>query len=188
MEAEEGKQKEEKDQRVKEEEDLKARILLLEEKIRECEKRAENYLTQLKYLQADFENYRRMFEAEVSRRVMGVKEGLMLALITIKEDLERAIEAAAEDSPLLEGVKMVAENFKAVLAKEGLEEIEALGAKFDPNLHEAFSYVSKEDCEDGIITAVIRKGYKLDGKVIRASLVEVNKRRTEAQKGYSNIN
>jgi molecular chaperone GrpE len=75
---------------------------------------------------------------------------------------------------------MVAENFKAVLAKEGLEEIEALGAKFDPNLHEAFSYVSREDCEDEVITAVIRKGYKLGGKVIRASLVEVNKRRKEA--------
>jgi len=173
---------------VKEEEDLKAKILLLEEKIRECEKRAENYLTQLKYLQADFENYRRMFEAEVNRRVMSAKEEMILALIPIKEDLERAIEAAAEDSPLLEGVRMVAENFNAVLAKAGLEEIEAFGAKFDPNLHEAFSYVSKEDCEDGIITAVIRKGYKLGGKVIRASLVEVNKRRRETQESYGNIN
>ena len=168
-----------------EEEDLKAKVLLLEEKINECEKKAENYLTQLKYLQADFENYRRMFEAEVNRRVMSVKEALMLALIPIKEDLERAIQAANEDSPLLRGVKIVAENFRAVLAKEGLEEIEALGAKFDPNLHEAFSYVSKEGCEDGVITAVIRKGYKLGGKVIRPSLVEVNKRRTEAQQeGY----
>ncbi|NHV97631.1 MAG: nucleotide exchange factor GrpE [Thaumarchaeota archaeon] len=185
MENKEGKQKEQGKQIV-EEEDLKGKILLLEEKIKECEKRAENYLTQLKYLQADFENYRKMFEAEVSRRVMSAKEGLILALIPIKEDLERAIQAAGEDSPLLKGVKMVAENFKAVLAKEGLEEIEALGAKFDPNLHEALSYVSKEDSEDGVITAVIRKGYKLGGKVIRASLVEVNKRRTEAQ-DYGNI-
>jgi len=185
---EEGEQKEQREQTVKEE-DLEAKILLLEEKIKECEKRAENYLIQLRYLQADFENYRRMFEAEVNRRVMSVKEELMLALIPIKEDLELAIQAAAgEDSPLLKGVKMVAENFKSVLAKEGLEEIEALGAKFDPNLHEAFSYVSKEDCEDGVITAVIRKGYKLGGKVIRASLVEVNKRRIEAQEGYGNIN
>jgi len=175
MEDEEGKQKEEGEQPVKEE-DLKAKILLLEEKIKECEKKAENYLTQLKYLQADFENYRRMFEAEVNRRVMSAKEELILALIPIKEDLERAIQAASEDSPLLRGVKMVAENFKSVLTREGLEEIEALGAKFDPNLHEAFSYVSKEDCEDGVITAVFRKGYKLGGKVIRASLVEVNKR------------
>ena len=186
MENEEGKQKEQEKQIVKEEEDLKAKILLLEEKIKECEKRAENYLTQLKYLQADFENYRKMFETEVSRRVMSAKEGLILALIPIKEDLERAIQAAGEDSPLLKGVKMVAENFKAVLTKEGLEEIEALGTKFDPNLHEAFSYVSKEDSEDGVITAVIRKGYKLGGKVIRASLVEVNKRLKEAQ-NYSNI-
>jgi len=176
MEDGEGKLKEQGEQTVKEEEDLKAKILLLEEKIKECEKRAENYLTRLKYLQADFENYRRMFEAEVNRRVMSAKEGLMLALIPIKEDLELAIQAASEDSPLLRGVKMVAENFKTVLAREGLEEIEALGAKFDPNLHEAFSYVSKEDCEDGVITAVFRKGYKLGGKVIRASLVEVNKR------------
>jgi molecular chaperone GrpE len=181
MENGEGGRKEEGERMIKEGEDLKARILLLEEKIKECEKKAESYLTQLKYLQADFENFRRMFEGEVNRRVMGVKEGLMLALIPIKEDLERAIQAAAEDSPLLEGVKMVAESFKAVLAKEGLEEIEALGAKFDPNLHEAFSYVSREDVEDGVITAVIRKGYKLGSKVIRASLVEVNKRRREAQ-------
>jgi len=182
---EEGKQK--REQIIKEEEDLKAKILLLEEKIKECEKKAESYLTQLKYLQADFENFRKMFEAEVNRRVIGVKESLMLALISIKEDLERAIQAATEDSPLLKGLKMVAENFKAVLAKEGLEEIDALGAKFDPNLHEAYSYVNKEELEDGVITAVIRKGYKLGGKVIRASLVEVNKRRREAQEGYGNI-
>jgi molecular chaperone GrpE len=189
MENKEGEGEEEKGQMSKEEEDLKAKVLLLEEKIRECEKKAESYLTQLKYLQADFENFRRMFEAEVNRRVMNVKERLMLALIPIKEDLERAIQAANEDSPLLKGVKIVAENFRAALSKEGLEEIEALGAKFDPNLHEAFSYVSKEDCEDGVITAVIRKGYKLGGKVIRPSLVEVNKRRTEAQQeGYSNTN
>lgn len=178
-------EKEANEQTMKEE-GLKAKILILEEKIKECEKRVENHLTQLKYLQADFENYRKMFEAEVSRRVMGVKERLMLVLIPIKEDLERAIQAAGEDSPLLRGVKMVAENFKAVLTNEGLEEIEDLGAKFDPNLHEAFSYVNKEECEDGVITAVIRKGYKLGGKVIRASLVEVNKRRTEA-KDYGDI-
>ncbi|MFN3621482.1 MAG: nucleotide exchange factor GrpE, partial [Nitrososphaerales archaeon] len=90
-----------------------------------------------------------------------------------------------KNSPLFEGVKVVAENLRAVLAKEGLEEIEALGAKFDPNLHEAYSYVSKEDCEDGVITFVIRKGYKLNGKVIRASLVEVNKRKTATQ-NYNN--
>ncbi|MEM3073533.1 MAG: nucleotide exchange factor GrpE, partial [Nitrososphaerales archaeon] len=103
-------------------------------------------------------------------------------LIPIKEDLERAIAALSDkNSSLLEGVKVVAENLKAVLSKEGLEEIEALGAKFDPNLHEAYSYVSKEDCEDGVITSVIRKGYKLNGKVIRASLVEVNKREEAAQ-------
>jgi len=171
---------EEGDQKLKEDEDLKARILILEDKIKECEKKAENYLIQLKYLQADFENYRKKFEAEVSRRVMSVKEDLMLALIPIKEDLERAIQAADEDSSLLEGVKMVAENLRSVLTREGLEEIDALGAKFNPNLHEAFSYVSKEDCEDGVITAVIRKGYKLSGKVIRASLVEVNKRQLES--------
>jgi len=181
MSSEEIKQKvEESDQKFKEDEDLKAKILILEEKIKECEKKAENYLIQLKYLQADFENYRKRFETEVSRRVMNVKEDLMLALIPIKEDLERAIQAAPEGSSLLEGVRMVAENFKAVLTKEGLEEIDALGAKFNPNLHEAFSYVSREDCEDGVITAVIRKGYKLSGKVIRASLVEVNKRQLES--------
>jgi len=187
MENEEGKQ-EEKEKTIKEEEDLKTKILFLEEQIKECEKKAERYLNQLRYLQADFENFRKMFEAEVNRRVMSAKESLLLALIPIKEDLERAIEAASEDSPLLRGVKIIAENFKTVLAKEGLEEIEALGSKFDPNLHEAFSYVSKEDSEDGIITAVIRKGYKLGGKVIRASLVEVNKRRKETQEGYDNIN
>lgn len=164
---------------------LKAKITLLEEKIKECEKKAEVYLTQLKYLQADFENYRKMFESEVGRRVAMVKESIILNLIPIKEDLERAIAAgSSENSPLLEGIRMVAENLKTVLAKEGLEEIDALGAKFDPNLHEAYSYVSKEDCEDGIITSVLRKGYKLNGKVIRASLVEVNKKE-KARQSYN---
>ncbi len=165
-----------------EEEALRARTLLLEEKVKECEKRAETYITQLKYLQADFENYRKRFESEVNRRIAIMKERIMLDLIPIKEDLERAIAAeSGGNSPLLEGVRMVAENLNAVLAKEGLEEIDAVGAKFDPNLHEAYAYVSKEDCEDGVITSVIRKGYKLDGKVIRASLVEVNKRQIETQ-------
>ena len=79
MENGEGGRKEDGERMIKEGEDLKARILLLEEKIKECEKKAESYLTQLKYLQADFENFRRMFEGEVNRRVMGVKEGLMPA-------------------------------------------------------------------------------------------------------------
>ncbi|MEM3651925.1 MAG: nucleotide exchange factor GrpE [Nitrososphaerales archaeon] len=169
-------------QEQSEEEVLRAKVALLEEKIKECEKKSEIYLTQLKYLQADFENYRKRFEVELERKVALFKEALMLNLIPIKEDLERAIAALSDkNSSLLEGVKVVAENLKAVLSKEGLEEIEALGAKFDPNLHEAYSYVSKEDCEDGVITSVIRKGYKLNGKVIRASLVEVNKREEAAQ-------
>ncbi len=156
---------------------LRARINDLEFRLKESEEKVERYLTQLKYLQADFENYRKRFDNEVNRRVASEKERILNSLITVKEDMERAMQARnSEASVLLQGLKIVYDNLKALLTREGVREIDALGAKFDPNLHEALSYVSREDCEDGIITAVIRPGYTLNGKVLRASLVEINKR------------
>jgi molecular chaperone GrpE len=141
------------------------------------EDKANNYLTRIKYLQADFENYRKMVETQTSQRLAREKEHLLSGLLNIRDDLERALESAKlEGHPITKGVKMIFENLNSYLGQEGVGEIPALGKAFDPNLHEAVNYVSRDDCEDNTIVKEIRKGYTLNGKVIRISLVEVAKR------------
>jgi molecular chaperone GrpE len=137
--------------------------------------KSEDYLRRLQYMQADFENYRKRMEREVSEVRKYGNERLLADLLVVKDELELAYTKARESKQnpvLLEGVAMVMKRLQGLLSKEGVEKIPGQGAMFNPEVHEAaLRVVSDED--EGTIVEEIRPGYLLKGKVLRPSIVKV---------------
>jgi len=125
-------------------------------------------------LMADFQNFKRRSEKEKSDIYAYANEKLLSELVGVIDDFERALSHEADASgSFVEGMHMIFKNFKGVLEKAGLEEIEALGEDFDPNFHNAVMTDPKSSYESGKICDVIQKGYKLNNRVVRPSMVRV---------------
>ena len=136
-------------------------------------------LNRLKYLQADFENSTKRVRREMEEAVQFGNEQLVMKLVDVAENLERAIEASekiGEKSELSSGVRMILKQLDEILQQEGLESIRAEGEKFDPVVHEAVIQTETEKKSEGIILKEISKGYKLKGRLIRPSKVEIAKK------------
>lgn len=151
--------------------ELKKKIENLQKELDEKTKFAEEKLNQLKYLQADFDNYRKNFEKEKEKIIELANENLIKELLVIIDDFERALQSL-ENEKNKEGLIMLHENFFKILENYGLKKIEALGKKFDPYYHEVL-LKEKSDKEDGIILEEIQPGYMLKSKIIRHSKVKV---------------
>ncbi len=127
-------------------------------------------------LLADFENFRRrQVRAEQELRAR-VREEAVSALLPLADDLERALAAASEDDPLRTGVALVERSLQSVLARFGAQPIEAQGQPFDPALHEAVAE-DESDLPPGTVTAQLRRGYRVDERVVRPAMVRVAKAR-----------
>ncbi|MCL1983000.1 MAG: nucleotide exchange factor GrpE [Clostridiales bacterium] len=125
-------------------------------------------------LMADFQNYKRRSEKEKADVYSYANEKLVGELLDVMDDFERALSHEADASgSYVEGMSMIFKNLKTVLERSGLEEIDALGADFDPNVHNAVMTSADSGFESGKICDVIQKGYKLNNKVIRPSMVKV---------------
>jgi molecular chaperone GrpE len=138
-------------------------------------------LSKLKYSLADFDNFRKNIERQNSLKVLSIKADLFSAIINIREDFIRAldlIEHNKSDNGVFEGLKNILKTIDSFLEKEGIKEIESLSKVFDPNVHEiiGFSYHDNDNMEENIVTKEIRKGYLLNDRVLRPSLVEVSKK------------
>jgi molecular chaperone GrpE len=131
----------------------------------------------MKYLQADIANLQRQSDRRVSEVRSQVKLTWILEIVSIKEDLDRAVGVARETrdkSSLLDGLMLVASRIENILKLESVEVIRAdAGGKFDPLLHEALAFQESETEEPGTILTVISPGYSVDGKVIKPAMVEV---------------
>ena len=142
----------------------------------EEKRKSEEHLTRLRYLQADFENYRKRVDREMREVEDFSTSGLMKKLLPVLDDLDLAVATAetSADKGLLEGVGMVRKNLTSVLQSEGLKSIDAVGKPFDPALHEAVERVdgTKKRKEDTVVEDV-RKGYIFKNKVLRPSMVKV---------------
>lgn len=132
---------------------------------------AEELLSRLKYLQADFDNYRKSFEREREQIIKLANESLISELLVVIDDFERAL-SIMKDGKDKEGMKMIYNNLIKILERRGLKPIETAGKKFDPNFHEV---VCKEpSCkDDGLILEELQKGYMLKSTVIRPSKVKI---------------
>lgn len=125
-------------------------------------------------LQADFINYKNRTEKEKSTSIKLANEDLIMKLLPVIDDLERAYNHFPESSEYSEGIKIIINNFKEILKREGLEEIESNGNQFDHNFHQAILMEQNEDVKSGNIIETFQKGYILNGKVIRPSMVKVS--------------
>jgi len=146
----------------------------LDELVRVAAQRDE-YLALAQRTQADFENYRKRVARESAlAQERGVAK-LVQELLPALDNLDRALAAAAEDDPPLEGVRLVRSELSAALARVGVESFAPLGQKFDPALHEAMATTSQpgNGCERGTIVEVYQPGYRLGEHIIRPARVVV---------------
>jgi len=159
-------------------------IARLEKDLQEERKKNEEYLTRLKYLQADLENLQKRTKREIEETVKYGNEDLIVSLLPILDDLERALAAGRNSDnkdAVVGGLELILKATQNVLFQKGLSAIDAVGKKFDPAKHEAIGFISSQDCEDNTIVRELRRGYMLDSKVIRPSIVEVSRKPTAKQ-------
>lgn len=141
----------------------------LEKELEDSQEQASEWEETAKKVKADFENYKKKQDERKDKWQHQAKEGLAEELIEVIDNLERAIISANEDSALLQGVKMVADQLYEKLESEGLERIDAEGEEFDPNLHKA---VEKKENGRKVVEEK-RKGYMFGDKVLREAEVVI---------------
>ncbi|MCT4621188.1 MAG: nucleotide exchange factor GrpE [Marinisporobacter sp.] len=127
---------------------------------------------------ADFQNYRKRVEKEKSDIYQFANEKLILDLLPIVDNFERAVKSykdEGKDESFTQGVEMILQQFLDVIKKNGVEEIEALEKEFDPNFHHAVMQEESDEYESNTVIDVFQKGYVLNGKTIRPSMVKVVK-------------
>jgi molecular chaperone GrpE len=127
---------------------------------------------------ADYKNFKRRADQERADLIRGASAGLLLKLLPVVDDFERAAASAPAEfagSPWFEGFKLIAQKLATILESEGVQPIAALGKEFDPTQHEAVIYEQTEDNSDGKVVAELQKGYKLRDRVLRPTMVKVGK-------------
>lgn len=134
----------------------------------------EELKNQLLRLQADFINYKNRTEREKSNSIILANEDLILKLLPVLDNFNRAFTHANLEDDTIKGFVMIKDQFESVLKTEMVEEIESDGAVFNPNLHNAVMTESKDGVESGIVLETFEKGYKIKDKVIRPSMVKVS--------------
>lgn len=134
----------------------------------------EELKNQLLRLQADFVNYKNRTEREKSNSIILANEGLILKLLPVLDNFNRAFAHVNLEDDAVKGFVMIKDQFESILKSEMVEEIESDGATFDPNLHNAVMTESKEGIKSGIVLETFEKGYKIKDKVIRPSMVKVS--------------
>lgn len=131
-------------------------------------------------LQADFLNYKARTEKEKSSTYVNAVSDVLTDLLPIIDNFERAIESESSTNEEVinfkNGVKMIYDQFFSALQKRGLQEIEALNSKFDPNMHSGIAFEITDEKEEDTVIEVFQKGYVVNEKVIRPSMVKIAKK------------
>jgi molecular chaperone GrpE len=158
---------------------LRAELESVKNELRKAKESSESSLNKVRYLMADFDNYRKQMEKQLASKAESIKAELLLKFLNIRDDYLRALSVArqskSEQVVVIEGLEGILKNIDSLLASEGVREIEAVGTPFDPNVHDAIAYSARDDLAENTVTAEIRKGYMLNGRVLRPSLVEISK-------------
>lgn len=145
----------------------------LEAKIKALEESAAADKDKYLRLLAEYDNFRKRSVKERLDAFADATAKAALEVISVIDNFERAMAAECSDESYKKGVEMIYGQFTEVIKKLGVEEIEALGKEFDPNLHNAVSQVEDESFGENTVSQVYQKGYKLGDKVIRCAMVVV---------------
>src|SRR5882762_11999364 len=127
--------------------------------------------------QADFENYKKRCTREKEEAIKYANKSLLEKLVSIVDHFELGLEAArgeGEKSPIYSGMSQVLKQLQDFLAENGLQPIDAIGQKFDPNLHEAIAHEPSDEVPEGVVIRQTRRGYRLKDRLLRPSAVVVS--------------
>ena len=161
-----------------EDKDKEPQVIDFEKLLESEKKRSEDYLTRLKYLQADFENVKKRFDREIAQTKSYCNERIIMQLLEVVDELELAVKVATasegSQKTLVEGVEMTLKKLRKVLEQEGVIPIEiGAGKPFDPACHHAVASEDRDDVKVCTVLEEVRKGYKMKDKVLRPSIVKV---------------
>jgi len=155
--------------KIEKEQSVEELVQALEEE----KEKAQSFMLNWQRNQADFVNYKRRAEQEKREVSLYVKSGVILKLIPVLDDLERALQAIPprhDKQPWIKGVRLIEQKFQAVLKEQGVTRFQVLGETFDPQLHEA---AMSHSGEEGKVVKELSKGYKMGDKIIRPAQVAV---------------
>ena len=154
-------------------ESAQAETAALEKELEETRAQRDEYLDLVQRKQAEFANYRRRTESVRQEAYDDGRRDAIEKLLPVVDNLERALDAAGEESALRSGVEMVLRQTLETLTKMGVETNDPMGQPFDAELHNAVMQGSAEEGEPGTVCMVLQKGYKLGARVIRHAMVKV---------------
>ena len=163
----------ENNQNVENEVNENDELKLLKEKLAKQKEDLEDKDDRIKRLMAEFENFKKRSDKERTGLYNSVMGDVITSLLPVLDNLEKAAKTETKDEQYKNGIEMVVNQFKDVLKTNGVTEIETVGKKFDPSLHEAVSLVQDEKLGEKEIKEEFRKGYMIGDRVLRHSLVVV---------------
>lgn len=154
---------------------LKSELSETKKMLKEKTKTADDYLSKLQWLQAEFENFRKRIDKEKNDYVKYANKNLIMKLLDSVDDFERIMNNI-KDKEITDGLNMIYKNFLHVLENEGLKKIDASGKNFDPYKHEAFLQVVDNSKSENTVVEELQKGYMLNENVIRPAKVKISKK------------
>jgi molecular chaperone GrpE len=149
----------------------------LREELDSVKSREAEYLEGWQRARAELANARKRFQREQERSYQSAKADLLVRILPIVDDFERAFVTLPEDQPRtgwFEGVQLILHKLRALLEQEGVAPIEAVGQEFDPFLHQALTHEPSTDVEEGRIIDEVQKGYQVADRVLRPTSVRVS--------------
>ncbi len=154
-----------------------------EERLREMEEEVQDYKDRYLRNLADMENMRKRQERERADLLKYASEKLLQDMLPVLDSFEKAVQVTASgvSDPIIEGVRMVHRQFLQILENHGLKLIEAEGKEFDPNLHQAIQRVESDEVQGETVKDQYQKGYTLNGRLVRPSMVSVFVPKTSGQ-------
>jgi molecular chaperone GrpE len=146
-----------------------------EDPLARAQRERDEYLDLARRAQADFENYRKRAAKEAAVAGERARSGLVRELLPVVDNLERALASAGTDEQhLAEGVRLVHSELIAVLERNGVQQFDPVGERFDPAEHEALSMRDQDGAESGLVLDVVEKGYRTNGTILRPARVVVS--------------
>ena len=154
-------------------EQLSVEVEALKKKLEEAASRTSEYKDSWLRSQAEFQNYRKRIERDNELTYISLKGDIVKKILPVLDDLERALQNRSAEDAWANGIELVARKFQNILEGEGVKRIDAVGAEFDPNFHEAISHEPADGVQSGHVIGVVQNGYMIGERVIRPALVRV---------------
>lgn len=148
-------------------------IAKLNDDLAEQKKKAEEYYDSLKRNMADFDNFKKRITKEKDSLYVSIVSDIIGELLPAMDNFEKALSNECQDETFKQGIEMIYNQIKEIITKYGAEEIKDVGETFNPDYHEAVMHIDDNNYKEKEIVEVLRKGYKLKGKVVRHSMVKV---------------